>query len=297
MKKILIIIIGTTFFFNYCKKSNNEKNLTIIKPIKMIVNANGGLRIRKLPDINSEKIGLIPDGSVIESYGDVLQEMAIDGKNGKWMKIKHYDIVGYSFSGFLIHEDAFTNPIENEKTISGFRKLIPSFEKIDYDSEKDKRTFKLTENTGTVTFDSTIGIYRVISISPGDSEDEFNNYNFIFKENKLIFSDMNMFSLGLPKSFIKYKVVFQKSFGCATECDEYVQTENYEYAYISNSLMGETNYNSKTICSNKDGINNSCPVCSKSYKNESYTFQKKWIANLDGSIKEVIYEDKSISEL
>lgn len=277
MKKLLTILIGITFLVNSCKESNSKKDAVLIKPVKMVVNANGGLRIRKAPDVNSEKIGLIPDGSIIDSYGEILNEMTIDGKTGKWMKIKYLDIVGYSFSGFLIHEDKLSNPVENEKTIDSFRKIIPSLEDINYDYEKDKRSRKLTDYTGTVTFDSTISIYRVISISPGDTEDEFNNYNFVFKNNKLIFSDMNMQSLGLPVSIENHKVKFQRYFGCATDCDEYVQTENYEFDFLSLVLTGETIYDSKYFCENK---------------NESYSSHKKWIANLDGTVKEVIFDKK-----
>ncbi|TGM26176.1 MULTISPECIES: SH3 domain-containing protein [Leptospira] len=277
MKQTILILLVSTFFFSICKDKSTKKEAIAIKPIKMVVNANGGLRIRRAPDVNSEKIGLIPDGSIVDSYGEILNEMTIDGKTGKWMKIKYLDIIGYSFSGFLIHEDKFSNPIENEKTISEFRKIIPSLEDINYDSEKDKRSRKLTDYTGTVTFDSTISIYRVISISPSDQEDEFNNYNFIFKNNKLIFSDMNMQSLGLPISIENHKVKFQRYFGCATDCDEYIQTDNYEFDFLSLELIGETIYNSKYYCENK---------------NDTYSSHKKWISNLDGTIREVIFDNK-----
>ncbi len=277
MKKTLTILFVLTLFLNYCKESNAKKDILLIKPVKMVVNANGGLRIRKSPDVNSEKIGLIPDGSIIDSYGEILNEMTIHGKTGKWMKIKYLDIVGYSFSGFLIHENKFSTPVENEKTINEFRKLIPLLEDINYDYEKDKRTIKLTDFSGTVTFDSTIGNYRVISIAPGLTEDEYKNYNFVFKNNKLIFSDMNMQSLGLPVSFEKYQVKFQKSFGCATECDEYLQTENYEFDYLAQTLTGEIIYESKFFCDNK---------------NESYSSHKKWISNLDGTVKKILLDLK-----
>lgn len=277
MKQTILILLVSTFFFSICKDKITKKEAVAIKPIKMVVNANGGLRIRRAPDVNSEKIGLIPDGSIVDSYGEILNEMTIDGKTGKWMKIKYLDIIGYSFSGFLIHEDKFSNPIENEKTISEFRKIIPSLEDINYDSEKDKRSRKLTDYTGTVTFDSTISIYRVISISPSDQEDEFNNYNFIFKNNKLIFSDMNMQFLGLPISIENHKVKFQRYFGCATDCDEYIQTDNYEFDFLSLELIGETIYNSKYYCENK---------------NDTYSSHKKWISNLDGTIREVIFDNK-----
>lgn len=277
MKQTIVILLVFTFFISICKDKSTKKEAVAIKPIKMVVNANGGLRIRRAPDVNSEKIGLIPDGSIIDSYGEILNEITIDGKTGKWMKIKYLDIIGYSFSGFLIHEDKFSNPIENEKTISEFRKIIPSLEHINYDSEKDKRSRKLTDYTGTVTFDSTISIYRVISISPSDQEDEFNNYNFIFKNNQLIFSDMNMQSLGLPISIENHKVKFQRYFGCATDCDEYIQTDNYEFDFLSLELIGETIYNSKYYCENK---------------NDTYSSHKKWISNLDGTIREVIFDNK-----
>lgn len=277
MKQTIVVLLVFTFFISICKDKSTKKEAVAIKPIKMVVNANGGLRIRRAPDVNSEKIGLIPDGSIVDSYGEILNEITIDGKTGKWMKIKYLDIIGYSFSGFLIHEDKFSNPIENEKTISEFRKIIPSLEDINYDSEKDKRSRKLTDYTGTVTFDSTISIYRVISISPSDQEDDFNNYNFIFKNNKLIFSDMNMQSLGLPISIENHKVKFQRYFGCATDCDEYIQTDNYEFDFLSLELIGETIYNSKYYCENK---------------NDTYSSHKKWISNLDGTIREVIFDNK-----
>ncbi|TGL63756.1 SH3 domain-containing protein [Leptospira sarikeiensis] len=67
----------------------------------MKVRAGGGLRLRIAPDIKAQKIDVVPDGDVVETFGENGELEIQDGKQGRWVKVKWKKKDGYVFGGFL----------------------------------------------------------------------------------------------------------------------------------------------------------------------------------------------------
>lgn len=90
------------------------------------VTAENGLILRKNPDSESEKLGLIPFGSKIKVIEKTLEELTISDNGtkitGNWVKILTYnhpyfysetEEFGYVFAGFLMKEEDFIQDLEN----------------------------------------------------------------------------------------------------------------------------------------------------------------------------------------
>ncbi|WP_367897901.1 SH3 domain-containing protein [Leptospira sp. WS58.C1] len=67
----------------------------------MKVHAGGGLRLRIAPNIEAKKIDLVPDGDIVETFGETGEIEVQDGKQGRWVKVKWKKKDGYVFGGFL----------------------------------------------------------------------------------------------------------------------------------------------------------------------------------------------------
>lgn len=276
--------------FNENNRNNLKDNKLISledneysSPILMIVKANGGLRIREKPDKNSKKIGLIPDGQEIVSYGEILDYQTIDGKLGRWMLIKYKGISGYSFSGFLTPADFISENQENGEKITNkfIIKLIPDIENFQYFSSKDMRERRVGDGEISVIYDKSMENFRVITFSPNNFPcNDFTAYcyNFILENDKIILSDMNHYSFGSPIDFSPKEVIFEIKYGCGGSCDSYIQQYLYNFNLLTKSITGTSNYESTNDCS-------------PSKKNENYSKTKVWLINPDGSEKETIYEN------
>jgi len=79
--------------------------------------ASNGLSIRESPNIDSDKITIVPFGELVQSSNHGVSDKldTIGGTIGFWMKIKYKDISGFMFSGFLVSEDVF--PLSRADTI------------------------------------------------------------------------------------------------------------------------------------------------------------------------------------
>jgi len=89
------------------KSSNVNKSSQQINGEVMYVNSLEGLRVKKEPDINSEKIFLLNNNEkiiVIEKDSNIY---TIDGINGNWFLIKTDKVVGWVFSSYLVSEEEF----------------------------------------------------------------------------------------------------------------------------------------------------------------------------------------------
>jgi uncharacterized protein YgiM (DUF1202 family) len=109
-----------------CKKNNNEnQNIigTTIDNVEMIndnietgsseiqinqalnktmyINASGGLRVRNLPSVDGERIGLLDYSTQVTITREENNNVIIDGIEGKWVYIKADNIEGWVFSGYL----------------------------------------------------------------------------------------------------------------------------------------------------------------------------------------------------
>jgi hypothetical protein len=67
----------------------------------MYINASGGLRVRSLPSIDGERIGLLNYSTEISITREVNKNLIINGIEGKWVYIKADNIEGWVFSGYL----------------------------------------------------------------------------------------------------------------------------------------------------------------------------------------------------
>jgi SH3-like domain-containing protein len=81
---------------------------TIIEDKEVIITENsrkviseGGLRMRDAPDISGTKIGVIPNGQIVELLEESGEMVTISGATGKWSKVKWNNITGWVFGGFL----------------------------------------------------------------------------------------------------------------------------------------------------------------------------------------------------
>ena len=92
MKNLLVIatILSSIFTMN-CNKDKELK----------IVDANGGLKMRSVPNTNGDKIGLIPNGATVEIIKENGENLSIAGKTGKWTEVKYDNKTGWVFGGFL----------------------------------------------------------------------------------------------------------------------------------------------------------------------------------------------------
>ncbi|MBN1798813.1 MAG: SH3 domain-containing protein [Spirochaetales bacterium] len=70
------------------------------------ITADIGLRIRKGPGLNYEKIGLIPFAEKVMLLEETGNTLTIQGATGKWSKIDWHGTIGWVFGGFLTDDDA-----------------------------------------------------------------------------------------------------------------------------------------------------------------------------------------------
>jgi hypothetical protein len=116
MRNILIFFIVILLFS--CDKNINENNDgqrikeiydTVSETINenefelsvMYVDSPEGLRVRNEPNIDGEKIFLLPHRGVVKVVEIDNNTVSIDGINGNWYLIKYNEINGWVFSGYL----------------------------------------------------------------------------------------------------------------------------------------------------------------------------------------------------
>lgn len=125
MNKILLSCIFFIFSVQ-CNKADNTSDKTTEKPPEklphyrfqgetpqILVESSGGLKLREKPDLKSNTLTVIPNGSFVSFLEDTDLEIEAEGKKGKFFKIQYKDHIGYSFSGLL-------NFWSYEGTISGY---------------------------------------------------------------------------------------------------------------------------------------------------------------------------------
>ena len=109
MKGLKSTVIIFILQFIFCFAQAEEFRYTVI--------AEHGLSVRVEPNLVSEIITTLPFGALVhsENYGIYDKLDTIDGEIGFWLKIRHKDISGFMFSGYLISGDAF--PLSRIDTI------------------------------------------------------------------------------------------------------------------------------------------------------------------------------------
>jgi hypothetical protein len=98
IKRILLLFL-VLIFFVFCSKENETK-VSMIK----YINAEGGLKMRDLPDANGKVVTLIPNASEVSVIKETGSEIEISGKKGKWTEVSYTNKTGWVFGGFLSKE-------------------------------------------------------------------------------------------------------------------------------------------------------------------------------------------------
>ncbi|MBR33207.1 MAG: hypothetical protein CMN77_18050 [Spirochaetaceae bacterium] len=72
------------------------------KAITLYGGAPSGLIIRSEPNTTGEKLGLIKHGDPVEVLEQKEPSLTIQGKSGKWTRVRYESVEGWVFGGFLL---------------------------------------------------------------------------------------------------------------------------------------------------------------------------------------------------
>jgi hypothetical protein len=99
MKLSILIIFTLGFFLNVCYGTNYKEGDTLR------VVSKSGLNLRDSPNLNSNKIFLIPFSEEVEVINTFEFELAkkdtIEGRIGNWIQIRVNNKLGFTFDGYL----------------------------------------------------------------------------------------------------------------------------------------------------------------------------------------------------
>lgn len=278
MKKILIITILLAVSINCKKKQNQElkEKYSDFPPKEMLIQANGGLRLRETPDINGKILTVIPNGSTIKTYGNVLQDEIHDGKEGKWIRVKYLHHSGFVFSGFLMERLNFADFQSDTDILKQIESILKFKINYNFQISEDYRDKNNYSTNFEIVKDITYKDYRAISISPTINGCDFYAgaicYNLILKNNTLIFHDLNSDSIGMLQDLKDEKFSFLIEAGCGAECDFSYQATKYEFNLDNEKLYKIQNYTSSTECVEEiDQFTEDCIKCSNDFNYSNYS--------------------------
>lgn len=278
MKKILIITILLAIS-TYCKRSQNydlKEKFADFPPKDMLIKANGGLRLRETPDIDGKILTVIPNGSTIKTYGNVLHEEIHDGKKGKWTRVKYLQYSGFVFSGFLTQKLNYVDFQTEIDILNQIESVLKFKINHNYQISEDLRDKKNYSTNFEIARDIIYKEYRAISISPTINGCDFYGgaicYNLIFKNNNLIFHDLSSDSIGMLQDLKEEKFTFLIEAGCGAGCDFSYQSTSYQFYLESEKIYRIENYSSSTECVEEiDQFTEDCIKCSKDFKYSNYS--------------------------
>ena len=165
------------------------------------------LTLRDSPDINGQKVDLLPAKAKVEILKTTEKEIKVKGKSGKWVKIKYNNKVGWVFDAFLSEIESIEDYIrEHVKSI------------IIMDSEKkiihEIKHFKLKDN---------ISFYNSLTSSFNLPAHHLRNYFQKLAGRSLSFYENNTEYKKIDKNFLKAKGFFS---------DEYVAKIKVKTCYF-----------------------------------------------------------------
>lgn len=98
-------MIVSCVLFAGCSTFGQKQNAGFPLPLQraeiLFVTAEGGLRLRSRPDLNSQRIITIPDKAEIRKLNEIGEVIVIADKAGKWVEIEYNKYKGWVFSGYL----------------------------------------------------------------------------------------------------------------------------------------------------------------------------------------------------
>ncbi len=161
-KRILPLVFLLFLFISGSSYGLSDQR-TFQKDNAIYTHASKGLSIRALPTATSSKLGSIPYGSkaIIAEPPNILKRDTIEQIDGYWIQIKHNDISGYVFSGFVSkfpapkRKSRYRYPTQLDK--AGFKNAIINDELQDpmaYLESKDDAITK--EESGIILKDASL---------------------------------------------------------------------------------------------------------------------------------------------
>lgn len=271
MKKILFLI---SIFLILCSEKNEditEKNI-IRKPMNLIVTAKGGLRFREKPSIKGKVILTIPEGESIEAYNYVSDTETHDGKEGKWQRVKYKGKFGYVFSGFLEYQSTKLKFLDNNLSeIEGKLNKILGFDILSQINLIEKNRLPILNSKAFESYRVfEDGAYKIYVFSPNPMGcNDFGSSScvtFIFKNNILFSSDLNIESYGDIIKQDEGVFEFLVEAGCGTGCDFDYKATRHILNTKNNSFTKENISIWETYCvkeADNDVYLEDCNKCSE----------------------------------
>lgn len=97
-----ILLVSFFLINSIISSSQNNSTLYFESGDSLYVAAKSGLKIRKLPSIESEALGIVKFGQRINTISDAMGDfMKIENRLGQWVEIKYGKFEGFVFSGYL----------------------------------------------------------------------------------------------------------------------------------------------------------------------------------------------------
>lgn len=88
-------LIGILLLGSACKEEKTET-------ITLYGGAPSGLIIRNKPDTSGDRVGIIPLGTAVQVLEQKEPAVTIQGKSGRWTRVKLDKVEGWVFGGFLL---------------------------------------------------------------------------------------------------------------------------------------------------------------------------------------------------
>ncbi|EMM84165.1 SH3 domain protein [Leptospira interrogans str. 2006001854] len=224
------------------------------------VNADGGLRLRENPNIQSKVILTIPESKIVNILEEVGEIETNDDKKGKWVKVEYGRTTGYVFSPFLGRVKRDLNnfkgksiKLSHEKNHTKiFETLIESKLMEPYDQSKDRRGYQ--SNEFQLEDYAARNDYSVISISPRKESCagylHSYCYNFILKNDNVINTDMNGESYGELTHISKKAAFFTIYGGEGDECGGALESHTVAFVFKTKKALVARSGSSET-CPNE----------------------------------------------
>lgn len=229
------------------------------------VNADGGLRLRENPNVQSKVILTIPESKIVNILEEVGEIETNNDKKGKWVRVEYGRTTGYALSPFLAKVERDLNNFKGKsiKLSNGkshtkvFETLIESKLMEPYDRSKDRRGYQSDEFQ--LEDYAARNDYSVISISPRKEPCagylHSYCYNYILKNGKVINTDINVESYGELTHISQKAAFFNISGGEGDDCGSGSETNTVAFVFKTKKTLVARSQWSET-CPNE------CP-CSK----------------------------------
>lgn len=236
--------------------------------------AKSGLNVRKEPNSKSEKVGMLPFGTVVEAEINYETDMGynqrhkhfsevIDGKQGFWMKISYGKIKGYIFSGFGLIGEWVVKSTEINKDFR-FLRVGKYCDAINYDPKLNwyaltKNNEKLAVKKSEVTLRLTHEFNEQDTL--GEENEYWTEFPLVVKSN---LKDMILILIG-TKTYLEEGEVFSqlvaKQLGYSESENFLFPEQSYRFYFEGKNYQFHAYEGVKLTNENQDG-------CIKKYQLE-----------------------------